>query len=165
MMTELRQILLAEDDPNDVELTLTALAEHNLANDVHVVRDGAEALDYLFRRGAYTNRSGGHPVVVLLDIKMPKVDGVEVLRQIRADADLRIVPVVILTSSREQRDIIESYRLGVNAYVVKPVDFHSFADAVQQLGMFWAVINQPPYPNVPQAGGQSKPPPAPADGR
>lgn len=143
-MSCMRRILLAEDDPNDVELTLAALAEHNLANEVHVASDGAEALDYLFRRQQYADRAPGHPVVILLDIKMPKVSGVEVLRQLKADPDLRMVPVVILTSSREDRDVLESYRLGVNAYVVKPVEFHDFVDAVQKLGMFWAITNEPP---------------------
>lgn len=140
----LKRILMAEDDPNDVELTLTALAEHKLADEVQVVRDGAEALDYLYRRGAFAQRAAGDPVVVLLDIKMPKVDGVEVLRQIRADPRLRLMPVVILTSSREERDLVKSYRLGVNAYVVKPVDFRAFLDAVKELGVFWAVVNEPP---------------------
>lgn len=143
-MSELRRILLAEDDPNDVELTLTALAEHHLANAVDVVRDGAEGLDYLFRRGPYADRPTRNPVVVLLDIKMPKVDGVEVLRQLKGDPDLRVVPVVMLTSSREERDLVESYRVGANAYVVKPVDFQAFMDVVKELGMFWAVTNEPP---------------------
>jgi CheY-like chemotaxis protein len=143
-MRTLRRILLAEDDPNDVELTLRALGAYNLANVVQVVNDGAEALDYLFRRNAYTALPAGHPVVVLLDIKMPRVDGIEVLRQIKADPELQMVPVVILTSSREERDLVESYRLGVNAFVVKPVDFHEFVDAVKQIGLFWAMINEPP---------------------
>lgn len=143
-MRTLKRILLAEDDPNDVELTLRALEAYNLANVVQVVGDGAEALDYLFRRNAYADLPAGHPVVVLLDIKMPKVDGIEVLRQIKADPDLQLVPVVILTSSREERDLVESYRLGVNAFVVKPVDFHEFVDAVKEIGLFWAMINEPP---------------------
>ncbi len=143
-MSELKRILLAEDDPNDVELILTALAEHNLVNGVQVVKDGAEALDYLFRRGAFAGRSAGDPAVVLLDIKMPKVDGVEVLRQVKSDPQLRLMPVVILTSSREERDLVESYRLGANAYVVKPMDFHAFIDAVKELSVFWAIINEPP---------------------
>lgn len=143
-MTDLKRILLAEDDPNDVELTLTALAEYNLANEVFVVRDGVEALDYLLRQETFTARPAGDPVVVLLDIKMPKVDGVEVLRRIKSDPQLRLLPVVILTSSREERDLAESYRLGANAYVVKPVDFYAFVDAVKELGVFWAVINEPP---------------------
>ena len=144
----LKRILLAEDDPNDVELTLRALETYNLANVVQVVGDGAEALDYLFRRNAYVDLPAGHPVVVLLDIKMPRVDGIEVLRQIKADPDLQMVPVVILTSSREERDLVESYRLGVNAFVVKPVDFHEFVEAVKEIGLFWAMINEPP-PNHP----------------
>lgn len=143
-MTELKSILLAEDNPNDVELTLAALEEHNLANDVVVVRDGAEALDFLYSRGKFKARSGGNPAVVLLDIKMPKVDGLEVLRAIKSDDVLRTIPVVILTSSREERDLVESYKLGVNAYVVKPVNFNDFIDAVKTLGIFWGIINQPP---------------------
>ncbi|NUQ65183.1 MAG: response regulator [Pirellulales bacterium] len=143
-MTALKRILLAEDDPNDVELTLAALEEYHLANEVQVVRDGAEALDYLFSRGAYAGRQDGAPVVVLLDIKMPKVDGVEVLRQIKSDPALQCLPVVMLTSSREERDLVDAYRLGANAYVVKPVDFPAFVDAVKEVGMFWAVVNEPP---------------------
>lgn len=143
-MNDLKRILLAEDDPNDVELTLTALAEYNLANEVRVVKDGAEALDYLFRRGAFASRPPGDPAVVLLDIKMPKIDGVEVLRQIKSDPQLCLIPVVMLTSSREERDLVDSYRLGVNAYVVKPMDFHAFIEAVKELSVFWAVVNEPP---------------------
>ena len=148
MMAELNRILLAEDNPKDVELTLTALAEHNLANEVVVVHDGAEALDYLYCRGKFTMRAGTHPAVVLLDLKMPKVDGLEVLRIIKADERLKTIPVVILTSSREERDLVESYKLGVNAYVVKPVDFQQFIHAVKDLGAFWAVINEPPPGSV-----------------
>jgi CheY-like chemotaxis protein len=143
-MGDLGRILLAEDSDADVELTLAALAEHNLANEVVVVRDGAEALDYLHRRGRYKDRGPGEPAVILLDLKMPKVDGLEVLREVKNDAELRKVPVVMLTSSREEQDLVESYRLGVNAYVVKPVDFGRFLEAVKQLGMFWAVVNEPP---------------------
>ena len=143
-MPELKRILLAEDSANDLELTLAALEENRLANGVVTVRDGAEALDYLYRRGAYANRTGGNPAVVLLDLKMPKVDGMEVLRQIKQDEDLRRIPVVMLTSSREEQDLLRSYDLGVNAYVVKPVAFTAFMDAVRQLGGFWAVINEPP---------------------
>jgi CheY-like chemotaxis protein len=143
-MLDLMRILLVEDDPRDVELTLGTLAEHNLANEVTTVRDGQEALDYLLRRGAYAARPPGNPVVVLLDLKLPKVDGLEVLAAIRADPSLRRIPVVVLTSSREERDIVESYRLGVNGYVVKPVEFAEFSRAVERLGLFWAVINQPP---------------------
>ena len=137
-------ILLAEDNPNDVELTLEALAQHNLANRVTVAHDGVEALEYLRREGAFADREPEEPAVVLLDIKMPRKDGLEVLREIRGDPLLRLTPVVILTSSREERDLITSYELGVNAYVVKPVDFASFIDAVQQLGMFWALVNERP---------------------
>ena len=143
-MSDLRRILLAEDNANDVELTLTALAEHNLANEVVVARDGAEALDYLYRRGNFAGRRDGDPAAVLLDIKMPKVDGIEVLKRLKADESLRAIPVIMLTSSREEKDLIDSYQLGVNAYVVKPVGFQEFIDAVRNLGLFWAVLNEPP---------------------
>ena len=143
-MNTLKRILFAEDNKKDVELTLTALEEHNLANEVIVVHDGAEALDYLYRRGEFAMRGDGNPVVVLLDIKMPKVDGLEVLRQMKGDEKLKNIPVVMLTSSREEKDLVTSYSLGVNAYVVKPVDFQQFVGAVKELGMFWAVINEPP---------------------
>jgi len=143
-MTGLKRILLAEDNEHDVELTLSALAENRLANEVVVVRDGAEALDYLYRRGPYRTREEDNPVVVLLDLKMPKVDGLEVLRQIKQDDELRQIPVVMLTSSREENDLVESYRLNVNAYVVKPVEFSSFVHAVRELGVFWAVVNEAP---------------------
>jgi CheY-like chemotaxis protein len=144
MMVEIRTILLAEDNPRDVELTLEALADHNLANNVIVVRDGVEAMDYLRCEGKYKQRKPGNPAVLLLDIKMPRMDGIEVLRAIRSDKLLKMLPVVMLTSSREERDLIKSYELGVNAYVVKPVDFKSFIEAVKQLGVFWAVINEAP---------------------
>ena len=147
-MSTLGRILLIEDDPKDVELTLTALEEYNLANEVVVTRDGEEALDYLYRRGSFTTRSNENPAVLLLDLKLPKVDGLEVLEQIKSDERLRMVPVVVLTSSREERDLVASYRLGVNAYVVKPVDFHEFVNAIKELGIFWAVINQPPPGSV-----------------
>lgn len=147
-VSDLKAILLAEDDPNDVELTLSALAEHHLANEVVVVRDGVEALDYLFRRGPFQGRPNGNPALVLLDIKMPKVDGLQVLRQMKADERLRLIPVVMLTSSREEQDLVASYRLGVNAYVVKPVEFHDFIESVKNLGVFWAVINEPPPGSV-----------------
>jgi CheY-like chemotaxis protein len=137
-------ILLAEDNDNDMELTLTALARHHLLNKVVIVRDGAEALDYLHRRGKFAGRHEGRPAVVLLDLKMPKVDGIEVLRQIRASDELKATPVVVLTSSREERDMVRSYELGVNAYVVKPVDFKEFVEAVSQIGVFWALINEAP---------------------
>ena len=143
-MEDLKRILLAEDSVKDVELTLTALEEKHLANKVDVVRDGEEALDYLYRRGPFQSRPGGNPAVVLLDIKMPKVNGLEVLRQIKSDERLKTIPVVVLTSSREERDLTESYKLGVNGYVVKPVDFSQFVDAIKEVGAFWAVINEPP---------------------
>jgi CheY-like chemotaxis protein len=148
MMTTVRRILLAEDSANDIELTLAALAEHRLVNQVDVVRDGAEALDYLHRRGAYAGRTDGNPAVILLDLKMPKVNGLEVLQAIKSDPALRSVPVVMLTSSREEGDLVQSYKLGVNAYVVKPVDFGDFMSAVKQLGGFWAVVNEAP-PSAP----------------
>lgn len=144
MVASLKNILLMEDDPNDVDLTMTALEEHNLANQVAVVRDGAEGLDYLYRRGKFSERPAGNPVFVLLDLKMPKVNGLEVLRQMKSDPSLKTVPVVVLTSSREAPDLAECYQLGVNAYVVKPVDFYEFIKAVKELGIFWAVINEPP---------------------
>jgi len=150
-MAELKRILLAEDNPQDVELTLTALDEHNLANEVVVVNDGAEALDYLYRRGKYAMRADNDPAVVLLDLKMPKVDGLEVLRTIKNDNKLKTIPLVILTSSREEKDLVESYKLGVNAYVVKPVNFQQFIEAVKELGAFWAVINEPPPGSVRKA--------------
>jgi len=144
MRTELRTILLAEDNANDVELTVAALKANRLANEVVVVRDGAEALDYLFRRGGYASREPGLPALVLLDLKMPKVDGLEVLRAIKADPAMRGMPVVVLTSSREEQDLVRSYDLGVNAYVVKPVAFGAFVEAVKTLGGFWAVLNEVP---------------------
>ncbi len=149
MQQELRRILLVEDSQNDVELILTALAENHLANEVVVVRDGEEALDYLYRRGMFRLRMKGHPVVVLLDLKLPKIDGLEVLAQLKSDSELRRVPVAILTSSREEQDLIKSYDLGTNAYVVKPVNFHEFVDTIKELGLFWAVVNQPPPGSLP----------------
>lgn len=143
-MNRLGHFLLVEDNLNDIELTTTALKQNNVVNEIVVTRDGAEALDYLHRRGRFADRSGGNPIVVLLDLKMPKVDGLEVLRQLKTDPDLRVIPVVILTSSRGETDLVKSYRLGTNAYVVKPVDFEQFADAIRQLGIFWAVLNEPP---------------------
>jgi two-component system response regulator len=139
------EILLVEDNPHDVELALHAFRRHNLSNRVQVVRDGAEALDYLFQTGAYGGRGAAHrPKVVLLDLKLPKVDGIEVLRRVKADAALRTLPVVVLTSSREERDVVESYQLGVNSYIVKPVDFDQFTEAVRQVGLYWLLLNQPP---------------------
>jgi CheY-like chemotaxis protein len=143
-MNKLGRILLVEDDPKDVELTLTALEEYNLANEVIVASDGEEALEYLYSRGKFKTRSNGNPSVMLLDLKLPKVDGLEVLKQIKSEEKLRMIPVVVLTSSKEERDMVASYRLGVNAYVVKPVDFHEFVNAIKELGVFWAVINEPP---------------------
>ena len=144
MMFDLKRILLVEDNPNDVELTLEALSEHNLANSVEVVRDGEEALNYLYKKEQFSSRTNSNPAVILLDLKLPKVNGLEVLKKIRSEDHLKLIPVVVLTSSREDRDMIESYKLGVNAYVVKPVDFHEFIDAVRGLGIFWALINEPP---------------------
>ncbi len=139
-----KRILLAEDDPKDAELILTALDEYNLSADVRVVRDGAEALDYLHRRGAFAGLHPGNPVVILLDLKMPKKDGLDVIRQIRENGDLRAIPVVILSSSREALDLKSCYELGVNAYVVKPLKFSDFLEAVRHIGAFWALINEPP---------------------
>ena len=147
-MDKLGRILLVEDDPRDVELTMTALEEYNLTNEVVVARDGAEALDYLYCRGSFKMRSNENPAVLLLDLKLPKVDGLEVLKQIKSDENLKMIPVVVLTSSREERDKIASYKLGVNAYVVKPVDFHEFVNAIKELGVFWAIINEPPPGSV-----------------
>jgi CheY-like chemotaxis protein len=143
-MNRLGRILMVEDDPKDVELTLTALGDYNLANEVIVTRDGEQALDYLYYRGDYKTRASGNPAVMLLDLKLPKVDGLEVLKQIKSDGELRMIPVVVLTSSKEEKDMMASYKLGVNAYVVKPVDFHEFVNAIKELGVFWAVINEPP---------------------
>ena len=143
-MKHLRPILLAEDNPNDIELILAAFKEANFLNQIEVVHDGEQALDYLFRRGAYAGRPGPQPSVILLDLKMPKIDGREVLRQVRADPQLRHLPVVVLTSSREESDLLASYQLGANAFVVKPVDFQDFTTAVSRLGFFWALLNEPP---------------------
>jgi DNA-binding response OmpR family regulator len=143
-MANVGRILLVEDDPKDVELTLIALEDYNLANEVIVLGDGAEALDYLHCRGNFAGRASENPAVLLLDLKLPKVDGLEVLQQIKSDEKLQAIPVVVLTSSREEKDMITSYKLGVNAYVVKPVDFHEFVNAIKELGVFWAIINEPP---------------------
>jgi CheY-like chemotaxis protein len=143
-MNSLKPILLVEDNLNDIELTCAALKQNNVANEVVVTRHGGEALDYLRRQGNFQERSPGHPVVVFLDLKMPKVDGLEVLRQMKSDPSLKVIPVVMLTSSREEADLVKSYQLGVNAYVVKPVGFEQFTDAIRQLGIFWAVLNEPP---------------------
>jgi CheY-like chemotaxis protein len=143
-MGKLKRVLLVDDDANDVELTLSALAEYNLANEVLIAGDGQEALDYLYCRDKFAGRPLENPAVILLDLKLPRVDGLDVLRCIRADENLRMIPVVILTSSREEKDLVDGYRLGTNAYVVKPVDFHDFVDAIKHIGLFWSVINEPP---------------------
>jgi CheY-like chemotaxis protein len=149
MNAQLRSILLAEDNPNDVELTLAALRENRVVNEVVVARDGVEALDYLRRRNRFADRASGNPVLFLLDLKMPRMDGVEVLRAVKSDPHLKSIPVVALTSSREEHDVLSSYDLGINAYVVKPVGFTEFVEAVKLLGGFWAVINEPPPAWVP----------------
>lgn len=146
-MSNLKRILLVDDSPRDVELALEALREYHIANEIFVLTDGAEALDYLYKRGRFADVDYGKPAVILLDLKMPKVDGMEVLRQIKHDSKLKLIPVVVMTSSREEQDIVSSYQLGVNAYVVKPVNFHEFVNAVKHVGVFWAVVNQPP-PNL-----------------
>ena len=139
------EILLVEDNPNDVELTLRALKKHNITNKVHVVKDGAEALEYIFATGAYASRDiNSIPKVILLDLKLPKVDGLEVLRRIKSDERTKMIPVVVLTSSKEEQDLVESYRLGANSYIAKPVDFESFVKAVSELGLYWLLLNQPP---------------------
>jgi len=147
-MNTLGRILMVEDDPKDVELTMTALEEYNLANEVIVTHDGEEALDYLYCRGKFHDRSTDNPSVMLLDLKLPKVDGLEILKIVKSDDKLKLIPVVVLTSSHEEKDMVTSYKLGVNAYVVKPVDFHEFVDAIKELGVFWAVINAPPPGSV-----------------
>lgn len=141
-MTASRRILLAEDNEPDIELTIEALRDHHIANEIDVVRDGSQALEYLYCRNAYASRDTGNPALILLDIKMPKVDGLEVLKQVKTDDRLKMIPVVMLTSSRQERDLLESYKLGVNAYVVKPVKFNEFIDAVSTLGIFWMLINE-----------------------
>jgi len=151
-MTDIKRILLVEDSINDIELTLSALEENHLANEVVVARDGQEALDYLLRQGIYKLRAQGNPAVVLLDLKLPKVNGLEVLERLKGNPELRAVPVVMLTSSREEQDLVRSYNLGVNAYVVKPVAFTEFVSALRDLGLFWAVINQPPPGSVRRLG-------------
>ena len=143
-MSVMGRILIVEDDPRDVELTLAALEEYNLANEVVVTRDGQEALDYLYCREHFNARSGENPAVMLLDLKLPKIDGLEVLQQVKSDEHLKMIPVVVLTSSQEEKDMLRSYEHGASAYVVKPVDFHQFVNAVKEMGMFWAVVNEPP---------------------
>lgn len=157
-MNDLPRILLVEDDPKDVALTLKALERFNLANEVTVARDGVEALDFLFCRGNYSRRPPGNPAVVLLDLKLPKMDGLEVLRILRGTEALRMIPVVILTSSGEDRDRIEGYRLGTNAYVVKPVHFATFMESVACLGGFWAIVNAPPPGSFPNFGALARRP-------
>ena len=148
MQTELDRILLVDDSPRDTEMALDALAQHNLANEVVALRDGVEALDYLYRRGQFAGRANGQPAVVLLDLKMPKVNGLEVLRQMKSDPQLKTIPVVVLTSSREEQDLAQSYHLGANAFIVKPVQFQAFVEAVKLVGAFWAVVNEPPPGSV-----------------
>lgn len=146
-MEELREveILLVEDNPNDAELAIRALKKHNLANKVHIAKDGVEALDFIFGTGSYADRDvNDKPKVVFLDLKLPKIDGLDVLRKIKSDERTKTIPVVVLTSSTEERDIIESYQLGVNSYIVKPIDFDKFVDAVSELGLYWLLLNQPP---------------------
>jgi CheY-like chemotaxis protein len=155
-----RYVLLAEDNPNDAELTMAALRESRMVSPIVRVADGAEALDFLFRRGAYADRKDGPPAVILLDLKMPKVDGIEVLRTIKQDPVLRVIPVVMLTSSREEADLAQSYASGVNAYVVKPVEFNEFMQAVRDLGLFWGLVNEP----SPVAAGLPKENPTPRPG-
>jgi CheY-like chemotaxis protein len=148
LLTQINRILLADDSAADIELTMRALAEYHLANVVDIARDGVEALDYLYRRGAFAARPPGNPALLLLDNKMPRVDGLEVLRQIKADDKLKTIPVVMLTSSREHADLLRSYQLGANAYVAKPVDFCEFVKAVRELGAFWGIVNEPPPPQT-----------------
>jgi CheY-like chemotaxis protein len=147
-MNELKSILLVEDDPQDIQLIQSAFEKHNLANEMAIARDGVEALDYLYRREAFSQRTEGNPIVILLDIKMPKMDGIQVLRTLKSDENLRCIPVVMLSSSRESRDLKECYNLGVNAYVVKPVKFTEFLEVAREVGVFWAIINEPPLGNV-----------------
>lgn len=144
-MNKIVEILLVEDDPNDVDLALYAFRKNNLTNEIYVVRDGAEALDYLFGRGQYSDRNmEDKPRLILLDLKLPKVDGLEVLRQIKSDPVLKVIPVVVLTSSKAEKDLVESYHYGVNSYIHKPVDFDEFVEAVAQLGLYWLLLNEPP---------------------
>jgi CheY-like chemotaxis protein len=152
-MSSLKRILLVDDSPRDTELILDALALNHLANEVVCIGDGAEAMDYLYRRGQFAGRDGGQPAVIMLDLKLPKVDGTEVLRQVKADPELKVIPVIVMTSSREERDLRNSYMLGANAFVVKPVIFHEFVEAVSRLGAFWAIINEAPPGSLPRPPG------------
>lgn len=152
-MNTLKRILIVDDSPRDTELAIHALETYHLANEVLSLRDGAEALDYLYRRGPFADRPDGNPAVILLDLKMPRVDGLDVLRQIKSDAELKLIPVVVMTSSREEQDLVDSYQLGINAYVVKPVKFHEFVEAVRQVGAFWALLNEPPPGSLRSPGG------------
>ena len=153
-MNRLKRILLVEDSTRDAELILDALEENQLSNEIVHVRDGAEALDYLYRRGPFATRPEGHPALMLLDLKLPKVDGLDVLRQIKGDAALKMIPVVMMTSSREEQDLLASYQLGVNAYVVKPMKFQDFVEAVKQVGVFWGIVNQAPPGSLPAGEGE-----------
>lgn len=146
MNTEVKRILIVDDSPKDIELTISALGEKNLANEVAIAEDGEEALDYLYKRGKFVDYDHGNPAVILLDIKMPKMNGIEVLKHIRSNPEFKSIPVIMVTSSGEERDLVESYKLGANAYVVKPVDIAQFIDAIKVLGQFWVVINQLPSP-------------------
>jgi len=148
MNAEIKRILIVDDSPKDVELVIAALSEKNLANKVDIAEDGEEALDYLYKRGQFTERLNGNPAVILLDIKMPKMNGIEVLKQIRSDPKLKLIPVIMVTSSREEKDLVASYNLGANAYVVKPVDIAQFIESIKTLGQFWAVINQQPHSSI-----------------
>ncbi len=148
-MEALKPILLVEDNELDIELTLEAFKANHLANSVFVVRDGEEALEYLFRTGRYADRPEGSPIAVLLDLKMPKVTGLEVLRQVKSDTNLKTIPIVMVTTSKEEQDLVQSYQLGVNAYVIKPIHFPEFVEAIRNLGTFWALVNQPPPGSVP----------------
>ncbi|WP_329804421.1 response regulator [Flavobacterium facile] len=143
MKTEIKRILIVDDSPKDVELAIAALSENNMANEIIVAEDGEEALDYLYKRGKFIDEHG-FPAVILLDIKMPKMNGIEVLRHIRNDSKFKLIPVIMVTSSREEKDLVESYKLGANSYVVKPVDFNQFMEAIKILGQYWAIVNQPP---------------------
>ena len=148
MKAELKKILIVDDSPKDVELAISVLSEKHLANEIDVAEDGVEALDYLYRRGKYADHESGNPAVILLDIKMPRMNGIEVLKHIRAEPKFKFIPVIIFTSSREEKDLVESYRLGANSYVVKPVDIVQFIEAIKALDLYWAVINQPPPPRL-----------------